>query len=148
MQRILLAGAFLFVAAWSDVLAADDDPAKEKEKLIGNWSVVKLEDEGVELSAEILKEIKIEITADTFVLKSDTMESSAKYAADPAKKPHPEFDLTPTAGQDKDKVFLGIYKFEGDQLFICANKKSDLERPAEFSTKINSGRTLVILKKQ
>ena len=147
MHRFALLMAALAFVIVVPARAADEDPAKEKMKLVGNWTVEKLEDDGLDAAGEIVKQLKVTITEDEFVWKGSDVEDKVKYSADPAKKPHAEFDMTALKGPNKDKVCPGIYKLDGDTLRICAAKTPTTPRPADFATKSNSGLTMMVLKR-
>jgi len=65
---------------------------------------------------------------------------------DPTKKPK-AIDITFTAGERKGQMVLGIYEIEGDTFRVCVARPGD-ERPAEFSAKAGSGRTLVAYQRE
>ena len=72
-------------------------------------------------------------------------EHKGTFKLDASKKPK-QIDITPTDGDEKDKVIHGIYSLEKDELKICI-ARGDKERPTEFESKEGSGHMLVTLKR-
>ena len=65
---------------------------------------------------------------------------------DPTKKPK-TIDFTPTEGDEKGKVFRGIYEIKTNCRKLCY-AETGKDRPTEFSSKPGSGHVLVILQRE
>lgn len=81
--------------------------------------------------------------------KLDGPEVKGKCTVDTEKFPR-EMDVTLEKGPGAEAGYVvqGIYELTGDRLEICFRGKTPDVRPADFSSKANSGRILVVLKKQ
>ena len=136
--------SWAFVAAV--VVAADDDAVKkEKDALQGKWSIVSVERDGklVETWTDGVRMME----GNNYTLvpkKGDSVKGT--FTLDPSKTPK-AIDFLPAAGQYKDKTLRGIYEIDGDMLKICFSEP-DKARPAEFTSKADSGWTLALHKKQ
>src|SRR5262249_26261721 len=56
-------------------------------------------------------------------------------------------DVTFTEGERKGQTAVGVYEIEGDTFRVCVARPGD-ERPAEFSARVGSGRTLVVYQRE
>src|SRR5262249_25127382 len=130
------------------------DAKREPAKLQGTWRVVGVEEEGMKLNEEDLKEEK-----ETFVVKGRTMtycrdgkvQVTMKFTLDAAKTP-PAINLEFTDGKEKGCKNHAIYKLDGDTLKLRMNDKfggnSENERPADFSTTQGKEAVLFLLKRE
>lgn len=134
------------------MLAGADNPKadvgkKELQKLQGTWVAVSREENGQRVPPEELKHITVSFRGDKFtVRRGDKVIQAGTQKLDPTKKPK-TLDATATEGEDKGTTLLGIYELKGDTLRVCFAAKGK-SRPTEFKTKANSGRFLVVLKRQ
>jgi uncharacterized protein (TIGR03067 family) len=80
------------------------------------------------------------------VRRGDKVIAEATVKLDPTNKPK-AIDVTFTAGEKKGKTVLGIYEIEPDTFRVCVARPGD-RRPADFSAKVGSGRTLLVYKRQ
>jgi uncharacterized protein (TIGR03067 family) len=69
----------------------------------------------------------------------------AKVTIDPTKKPK-AIDYEMTEGPTKGKTHLGIYELDGDTVKFCFAAPGK-DRPADFTSKEGSERTLSVWKK-
>jgi uncharacterized protein (TIGR03067 family) len=112
---------------------ADDKGSKSTGKLDGKWQVVRQEERGGPVPAEITKNLSMNIDG-------NKMEC---YIGNPA----PNFAATITIDEEKQtidakitrssfngKTMLGIYKFEKDQLHMCWGEIGTDKRPEKFAT--------------
>src|SRR3954463_5524941 len=107
----------LLVAA---VLACDDDPAQDMNKIEGTWAAVSWEYKGVAKTPDSGLRVRYEIKGlDVTVRVGDDASFTMKITNfDPASKPHRSIDFTSGEGA-KTQTAAGIYKLEGDTLTIC-----------------------------
>ncbi len=112
---------------------ADDKGSKPAGKLDGKWQVVRQEERGGPVPAEITKNLSM-------IIDGNKMEW---YIGNPA----PNFAATITIDDEKQtidakitrssfngKTMLGIYKFEKDQLHMCWGEIGTDKRPEKFAT--------------
>lgn len=109
------------------------------DRLQGKWIPTSCEMNGTKFTAEQLKNFPFNPSFD-----------GNRYLIEFGKIPNEgTFELNPTANpkmitlHDKDgSKNLGIYVFEGDQLLLCIGE-SKKPRPAAFTTKVESGHSLI-----
>ena len=143
MKRVALAvAAFLGAAA----LSAAQDPDKPR-KLDGTYAVKSAEKDGEAMPAEELKKvIEVVIKDDLITIRREGGEDhKAKFKTDATKKPA-QIDVTTLGGEDKDKLQLGIYKQEKEELTIVVAREG--ERPKDFDAKGKGIMKLVFQKKR
>jgi uncharacterized protein (TIGR03067 family) len=121
-----MAAAILLPAG---ALSAGDEKKTDKEKLQGEWTLVKAIMGGKELDADKIKEAK------PLVIKGDQWRPPFKgpkltFTIDPSKTPK-HLDLRPEGAGDQF-IYKGIYKLEGDTLTFCRGSGPAIERPKEF----------------
>src|SRR5262245_53096979 len=133
--------------------AADDRdvsdvvPAAKEElvKLQGEWSMVSLEQRGEKARDEQVKRFKLTIKGDEWTVTSSEGKgkpTTMTMVINPSRDPK-SMDLKVKAG-DREFVFLGIYKLEGDTLTLRrATETGDVERPREFTTTAEEGLLVV-----
>jgi uncharacterized protein (TIGR03067 family) len=120
---------------------ASDAVKKEMALFDGEWTMVSGERDGVALSDDLVKTAKrVSKDGETTVTIGGSTFLKAKYTIDPSQKPK-TIDYTLTDGANKGKKQLGIYEIDGDILKFCF-AGPDAERPTDFTTKADSGRTL------
>ena len=64
--------------------------------------------------------------------EADFTRTSATFRLDPAKSPG-TIDATLTAGENKDRVMLGIYELDRDDLKLCLSNQRTAGRPSAFT---------------
>ena len=130
------------------LIAADDakkdDTMKDKESLKGTWIVQSSERDGQ--ADEGSKDATVTFDGDSVTVITNDREQKATFKLDASKKPK-TIDFTPSEGSEKDKVVLGIYSLDKDELKVCFTKPGE-ERPTEFSAKEGTGQQLHILKRK
>ena len=132
------------------LLGADVSPEvavkKELEKFQGTWTVASMELDGKPLPEENRKKIKLTIKGENFTFDAGDGAEPGLYKIDPTKEPK-ELNIVITEGNDKGKIYLVIYKFEGDKMVQCM-ELSNKNRPREFTGKAGSGCALEVWERQ
>jgi uncharacterized protein (TIGR03067 family) len=146
----LVVGVFL---AGSTTIASGDDGKneviKKDRKLIeGTWRVVALEVNGNKSMEEDVKKLTVVNGSDgTWSLRAEGKEiSKGTSTIDPTKKPG-TIDFTPTEGEEKGKLHLGIYEIGEKSRRLCFAPPGR-ERPTEFSSTSGSQRILVTFERE
>ena len=138
----------ILTAGWGvEVPALDDSVAKaERERHQGTWIATSFVFDGTETPKDIVATITRTVEGDHVVWKRDGKNfAGTKFVLDPSKNPK-TIDVTPDGGPNRDKVVLGIYKFEKDTLTICMAGTGQ-ERPKTFEAEKGSGRTLMAFRR-
>jgi uncharacterized protein (TIGR03067 family) len=146
----VLAIVSLFAAIRSqaaDGKANEETVAKELQAFKGTWRLSSKEEDGKKFSEEEIKDIIG--TGDGLgkfsVRRGDKVIGEATVKLDPTKKPK-RIDVSFTEGKHKGQTVLGIYEIESEAFRVCIARVGD-GRPAAFSAKAGSGRTLVVYKR-
>ena len=125
-RYVLMAAAILLPAG---ALSAGDEKKTDKEKLQGEWTLVKAVVGGKEQGADKIKAAK------PLVIKGDQWTPPSRkpkltFAINSTKNPK-HLDLRPEGAGDRF-IYKGIYKLEGDTLTFCRGSGPAIERPKEF----------------
>jgi uncharacterized protein (TIGR03067 family) len=143
-MRALAAMTVVFLLVGAD--APSDAVKKDLSRFEGEWLLVSGERDGQAIPAEYLKSGKrVFKDGEVTVTFADMLLMKAKVTVDPGKKPNAiNYDVTD--GVLKGKKQSGIYEIDGDTVKFCFSAP-DQERPADFTTKEGSGRTLTVWKR-
>jgi len=115
-------------------------------QLEGAWSMVSGEIDGQPLAEAFRKGARrVAKAGETTVTINGQLFLKAKFTIDPTKKPR-TIDYLFIDGPTKGKTQLGIYELDGDTVKFCFAAPGK-DRPAEFTTKEGSGRTLSVWKR-
>ncbi len=137
-MRWFLSVAVLTLAAASSFAAEKSDAVKETvAKWQGTWRAVKFEHDGKLTPPEKLKPIKLTVEGAKYHFQNGDFSEHGTYAFHPDEDP-PALDIVVGEGADKGKVYLVIYRVEGDELTICLEQENK-HRPKEFTGKEGSG---------
>jgi uncharacterized protein (TIGR03067 family) len=117
MRTLLLVG-WIGLLLWSGLSVAEDKPKTDQDAIQGAWELVaRTEPAKPDVVCErvVFKGDKL-----TFHYRLDDQRSTSEctFKLDPTAKPK-KIDFTPTAGDSKGKVYLGIYEFKDGELCIC-----------------------------
>src|SRR5262245_38465599 len=123
----LAASRALFLVLRSD--AGDD---KELKRLEGTWELVSGEQNGKEMSADMLKTAKLVIKGDKHFVEIGDLKFVGTHSLDPTTKPKSINSV------DGDKKMLGIYEVKKGMFKVCFAEPGK-ERPKEFTGKEGSG---------
>ena len=128
----------LAVLAVSLLLGADS----KNEKLEGTWKAVAAVQNGQEQNDA--GEHTLTFTGDTFTVARDgETRMKGTFKTDATKKPK-TIDWIVKEGRNAGKTIVGIYELDGDTLKVCFDPTGRAgDRPTEFKTTADSGRTLL-----
>ena len=104
----------------------------------GKWEIVSIESRAGKEEPGPGKMLCV-ITGDKILSK----EGDASYTLDPSKKPR-AIDVRGLSGDDKGKMFLGIYELNGPDLKMCVGAPNGA-RPTEFVPQANQ--SLILLRR-
>lgn len=156
LEETMSPAALASIAEWivqrtgATVAAAGADPkdaAKEEAaRLEGEWSMVSGEIGGQPMPEAYRKNMKrVAKDGETTVTMGGQLFMKAKFTVDPSKTPK-HIDYAMTGGPTKGKTQLGIYELDGDTVKFCFGPVGQ-DRPADFTAKEGSGRTLSVWKR-
>jgi uncharacterized protein (TIGR03067 family) len=126
----------------------DDAIKKDRKQIEGTWRVVALEANGNKAMEEDVKKLTVVNGADgTWSLVSEGSQiSKGTSTIDPTKKPK-TIDFTPTEGEAKGKLHLGIYELGEKTRKLCFAAPGK-DRPAEFASMPGSEHILVTFERE
>jgi len=105
---------------------AADTPA---EKLDGTYKAASIIRGGKPESDELVKSVSLQIKGGDLNFTVKDKKFPAKIKVD-AKAKLATIDISPSEGADSGRTFLGIWKFEKDELWLAFRERGD--RPTEF----------------
>jgi uncharacterized protein (TIGR03067 family) len=123
-----------------------DATAEDHKKMQGEWIVASQEVNGKKSEPRKLALLKLTVAGDKFTSRdgADVLdESTFKVGANVRPR---TIDLAFTAGPDRGKSVLGIYKMEAGMLTVCVADVGGA-RPKEFATKEGSGHMLFVFRR-
>jgi uncharacterized protein (TIGR03067 family) len=145
----LLAGCLLVaVAAISPAFAAEpprDAAPDDRSLLAGTWKVVEAERDGQGVAGLVGMTLTLTKDGGMQVQATGRRAAGGTFQISIAAKPH-TFDYTLDYGPTRGKLLRGIYAIEGDLLKICRSDPGG-DRPGDFSTKADSTRLLLVLRR-
>ena len=144
---LLVIGALLTaIASASD--AKDDAIKKDRKQIEGTWRVVALVVNGDKATDEDAKKLTVVNGSDgTWSLRDEDKEvTKGTSTFDPTKKPK-TIDFTPTEGDGKGNLHLGIYELGEKTRKLCFAPPGK-ERPTEFSSTPGSEHILVTFERE
>jgi len=117
-------------------------------ELAGTWQAVTYALDGNAASPEDMAKIKLSVEPDgrATALREGRPFIAAASTLDPTTSPM-NIDFSYSLGELNGQTAPGIYKIEDDLLTICRSAPGQA-RPAEFSSKPGSGRTLMTYKRE
>lgn len=120
-----------------------DAVAKDLDALKGAWQMTSRINDGRETPAAQVKNRVMTFDAEKCVVRNgNKVIWEATYTIDPTTEPKSLDLTTPSAGPDKGKSRLAVYKLDGDSLTICFGAYRDV-RPTDFTCKPVSNRLLI-----
>jgi uncharacterized protein (TIGR03067 family) len=131
----------------SIVSNADERKSAGNDSLEGTWKLTSVEINAQSLLMDKLQEGQLVVQGARYSLALGDIRLEMTHDLHANKQPK-QLNLTIAEGSDKGKVFHAIYKLEGDRLTICRSIKPDVDRPAEFVSKPDSGLMLVVWTRQ
>ncbi len=147
--KCLLAVGCMTVAMLSAFGAdnADDEAVKKDRKRIeGTWKVVSFTINGNQSTGDIGKIIVVNGADGSWNLTVNDQELvQGATTINPSKKPK-EIDITPTTGDDKGKMYPGIYEVADDTRKLCF-APTGKPRPTEFTSVAGTDHVLVMFER-
>lgn len=143
---LLVAGILLTATASADDVK-DDAIKKDRKKIEGTWRATALTVNGNKAKDEDAKKITVVNDSDgTWSVRSEGKEISMGTSTfDPTTTPK-TIDFTPTEGEAKGDLFLGIYKLGKNTRRLCFAPAGE-DRPTEFSSTAENRHILVTYKR-
>ena len=146
----VLAIVSLFAAGRSQAAdggAKEEAVAKDLQAFEGTWRLSSKEEDGKRFGEEEIKDVigTIDGSGKVSVRRGDKVINEGTVKLDPTTKPKAA-EIAFTEGEHKGKTAPAIYEIEGDTFRACCARPGD-GRPAEFSAKAGSGRTLIVYKR-
>jgi uncharacterized protein (TIGR03067 family) len=138
--------AFAFPALAGVLLLSAADPKDDRERLEGNWVMVSLEINGEAVPDEQVASGRLVIEGNRYTPAFGGNTYPETFTLDPDQTPK-AIDFTYTNGPRKGETVRGIYKLEDDRYIMCRPLRAEDERPKEFATGAESGRVLVVWKR-
>ncbi|MFO0910807.1 MAG: TIGR03067 domain-containing protein [Isosphaeraceae bacterium] len=129
---------------------ASDDEAVQKreiEQLQGVWTLESMEIDGRKADVDSTRGWFLVIRGDQYNPGSSQTSVEYTYRIDPERNPK-AIDLIPHDGSFKGRQLRGIYVIKGDRLTICRARTPDGERPAGFSSRVDSGLVVTVWKRR
>jgi uncharacterized protein (TIGR03067 family) len=135
MKTILIAtlAATFSVSAFASDKAVEDEIAKWQ----GTWKPVSFLHDGQPAPAEKLKVIELTVEGDKYHFQNGDFSERGTYEFHPHQDPK-ALDIVVGQGADKGKIYLVIYRIEGDRLTICL-QNDNKKRPREFTGQAGTG---------
>jgi uncharacterized protein (TIGR03067 family) len=146
LAGVLLSGAALVYSAED---TKDKATQKDLKMLAGNWQVVSREVDGEKADQKVLEATKFTMDADgiaTVKREGKTIRKTKWTNVDTTKNPK-TVDIEVIEGENKGKVYLGIYRVEENNMTFCL-ANPDKKRPTTFSAEAGSGCTLMSFKRE
>jgi uncharacterized protein (TIGR03067 family) len=141
MRRFALLAVTLALVAAAPVPEKDD-----LKKFEGDWVFTSWDQSGQLLPEESLREAKWSVKGNKYAFEMGPVSEEGTIKLAPAKKPA-TVDLAITAGPDKGKEQLGIYRIEKDAIVLCLARAGSKERPTEFAANETNGCMLLTIKR-
>jgi uncharacterized protein (TIGR03067 family) len=137
---LALSAVLVFAAA-----APGEAAKKELDRFQGTWVATALTQNGKEVPAAVLAKARLTWTVkgDQMTFKTPKGVQKGTIRLDPTKAPK-RIDFKGTDESGRPLVVLGIYRFKGKALEICADKD---RRPKEFKSE-PKGALLTTLERQ
>jgi uncharacterized protein (TIGR03067 family) len=120
---------------------------QDRKKYEGTWRVVSLTIDGNQAADEDARKITVINHAETWIVLVDGKEVvRGTRTIDPTKKPK-TIDFTPSEGDSKGKLFLGIYDIGESTRKLCFAPPGK-DRPPEFASKLGLEHFLVVFERE
>ncbi|WP_406698224.1 TIGR03067 domain-containing protein [Singulisphaera sp. Ch08] len=128
--------------------ATDAEIRRQHELLSGDWTILSIRNNGDDYNADLIRQKiaennRLHIGWQGLYLTNPRTQEKQSYSMrlDPSRTPR-TIDVT----NKFDELLHGIYRFEGDTLSICLNKREGLPTPDQFDAPSGSHRVLYRLK--
>lgn len=135
-------GAVIWLALGSWFVAAEE--VKLDAAWQGKWRVTAMHSGDVELPAEFIKNIsmQVEMTNMTWQVNDQAIKARVTFIGT-EDKPRP-IDIVGVGGENDGRLYEGIYELSDDTLKLCLNTTTNVkQRPIEFAAP--AGSTFVVI---
>jgi len=137
----------LLLMAWMTLFFANSANAEDTTKTDvaawqGKWQAISMETDGKQSPADDLKKISLSVQGTDYTFRNGDFQEHGTYRFLPNTDPR-QLDIVVGDGADKGKVYLVIYRVEGDRLTICL-RSDNKQRPTQFTGKAGSGQVLEV----
>jgi len=140
-----LVRVLVVVAVAAAVVGAEDKPAFDAAKLVGNWKFTAGTKAGEKLDVTKYKDPAV-FAKDTIVLKTEDATFEFKYTADAKATPVAvDMEIVKPDGF-KGAKSKGIVKLDGDTMTLCYNPDGEGKRPEKFESTKDNGCFLFVMK--
>jgi uncharacterized protein (TIGR03067 family) len=119
---------------------------QDLENFQGTWTVVSMELDGKPLPEEQRLKTRLTINGENFKFNNGGGDEPGLYQIDPTKNPK-KLNIVITAGADKGKVYLVIFKFADGKMIQCM-ELDNKQGPREFTGKAGSGCALEVWRRE
>lgn len=134
------------MGASGDDTANEDAIKKDRKRIEGTWKIVSFVINGNSSTDDAGKMIVVNGADGSWNLTVDGQEIvQGTTTIDPSRKPK-TIDITPTTGDDKGKIYLGIYEVADDTRKLCF-APTGKPRPTEFTSAAGSDHVLVMFER-
>jgi len=147
MKRLSVIVLFL-MAGWLGAAEPGDKAVHEElKKLEGTWEYIAQEVGGKKSPDANFKGVTLTIKDDTYTIQVVGIVSDrGTIKVDPANTPK---TIDKVSGKLKDVKYFGIYKLDGDTLYLCESIGEQPEhRPKDFTTTKGTPEVLVTLRRK
>lgn len=129
--------------------APPEDQAKPGlEQLQGTWAAVGVQQDGKDLQETDFQGYQLVIVGNRYTTRTgERVIEQGVIRVEPEKSPA-GLVLIKNTGTGKGQPKHGIYELAGTQLKICGTSIPNKEAPADFTTRPNSGRILIVLTRE
>lgn len=148
MRMTMTMAVLLLLVSFGPRTAAGDkdDPIKKDLKLLeGDWAMQSFESNGKPLEADKVKNIKLTIKGDRYLVDIGDKRIELTFKIDPTKKPK---TIDFAMGDDPKAVTHGIYDVGADTFKVCRTLEAGQARPSSFATKEGSGTAFAVYKRK
>lgn len=123
-------------------LGCSDAQAKPPLALEGTWNVVSVSDNGRSMAADKIKDARVVFAEDrvTFEIPQDPETEELNFVMDSGKIGNIDFVF-------KNRLMLGIYELQQDELKICYNE-GGAPRSTEFASEPKSKNDVLLILKR
>jgi uncharacterized protein (TIGR03067 family) len=122
------------------LLVAAEPQKGDDQKIEGTWRMVRGEEDGKSLPAEVVHSARLKIEGDKHTVRVGDATLVGTHRLEPNEKPK-IIETMDTEGPFKGETLHGIYQLRGNEFTVCFAAPGK-ERPTKFTTKSGTGHLL------